>query len=88
MDLDERLTAYLRARGRLDLAGGVAHGRKVLEEAGELIEALALGDAKQIRAELADVVLAASLVARAHCVSLEECIRDKTEMDRGRDAPN
>lgn len=83
MTLDDRLTNYLSAR-EVELPNGVVHARKVLEEAGELIEALALGHHKHIMAELADVIHATALVARGEGVSLEECMDYKTELDRGR----
>jgi NTP pyrophosphatase (non-canonical NTP hydrolase) len=84
-------TAHLTGAEQL-----VAEARYVLGEAGELRDAVAVywhaaleakvdeGHRSDVRAEIADVVLSATALAGFLGVSVEECIAEKTEADRGR----
>lgn len=82
---------YLTARG-LDLAfDEPANAEFVVEEADELEQALHARNQRwtdetntHAQHELADVVLAAAVLAEANGWSLEECIRAKTLHDRNR----
>lgn len=67
-------------------SGGSA--RKVAEESIELVEVCSRThtDREAIMHELADVVLAAAVVAHHHGFTVEEAIRAKCEQDTGRDA--
>lgn len=79
------LNEYLSARG-LDKPSG-ASARKVAEEAIELIEVCAASDPDRqvIAHELADVVLAAAVVAEHYGFTVEEAMRAKIAFDRGRE---
>lgn len=79
------LSEYLSARG-LDEPDG-ASARKVAEEAIELVEvcAASVPDRQVIAHELADVVLAAAVVAERYGFTVEEAVRAKIDFDRGRE---
>ena len=79
------LNEYLSARG-LDKPPG-ASARKVAEEAVELVEVCAASkpDARVIAHELADVVLAAAVVAEHYGFTVEQAMRAKIDFDRGRE---
>ena len=77
------MLAYFAARGRP--VPTPETGSKVLEEANELVEALAGTDHEHTLHELGDVVIAAAAVAEALGTTIEECIRLKTILDTGRD---
>lgn len=79
------LSEYLSARGLAQPPG--ASARKVAEEAIELVEVCAAGtpDPQIIAHELADVVLAAAVVAEHYGFSVEEALRAKIDLDRGRE---
>jgi phosphoribosyl-ATP pyrophosphohydrolase len=81
----ELLRQYLTARG-LPMPDG-ASARKVAEEAIELVEECAreAPDRTKVMHELADVVLAATVVAERHGFTLEEAMRAKIDLDMGRD---
>lgn len=63
-----------------------AHGSraKVSEELGELDEALAIGDAQQIEAELGDVLFALTNLARHHGLDAEAALHKTTDRFRQR----
>lgn len=67
-----------------------ASARKVAEESIELVEVCSRSDPdrKAIMHELADVVLAAAVVAHHHGFTVEEAIRAKCELDTGREQPS
>lgn len=79
------LHEYLSARG-LDMPDG-SSARKVAEEAIELVEvcSAAKPDVRVVAHELADVVLAAAVVAAHHGFTVEDAIRAKIDLDRGRE---
>jgi phosphoribosyl-ATP pyrophosphohydrolase len=83
--ISELLDEYLAARGleRPSPAGA----RKVAEEAIELVEvcSAAVEDTKQVAHELADVVLAAAVVAEHYGFTVEDAIRMKIEYDTDRE---
>lgn len=83
--IDDLLDRYLAARG-LSIPDGTS-ARKVAEEAVELVEVCAATepDRDRVAHELADVVLAAAVVARAHGIGLEDAIESKVRLDTGRD---
>ena len=83
-DIHGLLSAYLDARG-IEMPSGRS-GRKVAEEAVELVEVCARDtpDRDQLAHELADVVLAAAVVAAHHGFTVEEAIRAKIAYDTGR----
>ena len=84
--LHDLLREYLDARG-LTITDGDNVG-KVVEEAREL-EAECLRespDHTRIRHELADVVLAATVLAEHHGFAVEDAIRDKIAFDAGRES--
>ena len=70
------------------MEGSGASARKVAEESIELVEVCSRSDPdrKAIMHELADVVLAAAVVAHHHGFTVEEAIRAKCELDTGREA--
>ena len=80
------LHEYLSARG-LDKPDG-ASARKVAEEAIELVEVCAASapDRQVIAHELADVVLAAAVVAEHYGFTVEDAMRAKIDFDRGRES--
>lgn len=80
------LDLYLMERG-IPMPSG-ASARKVAEESIELVEVCSRSDPdrKAIMHELADVVLAAAVVAHHHGFTVEEAIRAKCELDTGREA--
>jgi phosphoribosyl-ATP pyrophosphohydrolase len=84
-DVAAYLSEYLSARG-LDMPSG-ASARKVAEEAVELVEvcAVANADPQVVAHELADVVLAAAVVARHYGFTVEDAMRAKIDLDRGRE---
>ena len=84
-DVHTHLTAYLAARG-LTMPSG-ASARKVAEEATELVEVCAADqpDPVRLRHEVADVVLAAAVVAHHHGFTVEEALRSKIDHDTGRE---
>jgi len=67
-------------------ASGVA--RKVAEESIELVEACSreTPDPTKVMHELADVVLAATVVAEHSGFTLEQAIRAKIDLDTGRES--
>jgi phosphoribosyl-ATP pyrophosphohydrolase len=81
----DHLDEYLSARG-LDMPDG-SSARKVAEEAIELVEVCSATepDVRVVAHELADVVLAAAVVAAHHGFTVEEAIRSKIDLDRGRE---
>lgn len=83
-DIARLLDSYLTARG-LPRPSGSA--RKVAEEAIELVEACSgsAPDPHAIAHELADVVLAAAVLAEQHGFTVEEAIQMKIDHDTGRD---
>lgn len=85
-DIHSLLLGYLASRG-LAMPPG-ASARKVAEEAVELVEECSrdLPDPDRVAHELADVVLAAAVVAAHHGLTIEDAIRAKThhDMDRNR----
>lgn len=85
-DVAAYLSEYLTARG-LDMPSG-ASARKVAEEAVELVEVCAASspDPQVIAHELADVVLAAAVVAAHYGFTVEDAMRAKIDLDRGREA--
>lgn len=80
--LDELLTRYLEARG-LPLPV-ITTGEKALEEATELVAAIAVGDPAGIRAEVADLAIVAAVVARQWGTTVEACVIEKSVSDQGR----
>lgn len=92
--LEDRLVNYLTVRNHTlttaHLSGKpqlVAEAKYVQGEANELVEAaeaLPLGGYLKVRREIADVVLAATTMARYLGTTVEACIEEKTEADRGR----
>jgi phosphoribosyl-ATP pyrophosphohydrolase len=64
-----------------------ASARKVAEEAIELVEECArdVPDRTRVMHEVADVVLAALVVAEHHGFTLEEALTAKIDLDTGRD---
>lgn len=78
------LREYLTARG-LPMPN-VASARKVAEESIELVEACSRDrpDRDEVLHELADVILAATVVAAHYGFTLEEAIRAKIELDESR----
>lgn len=85
--LDDLLARYLDARG-MPFPEDSHSARKVAEEAIELVEECSRDrpDRVKIAHELADVVLAAAVVARHHGLTLELAIETKIALDAGRDA--
>lgn len=81
-DIDALLDTYLAARG-LALPV-ITTGDKAIEEAKELVAAIAVGDDPAIRAELADLVIVAAVVARQWGTTVEACILEKAASDKGR----
>lgn len=81
----EQLQAYLDARG-LAMPNG-ASARKVAEEAIELVEECArtTTDKQKVMHEVADVVLAAAVVAEHYGFTVAEAIDAKVDLDTGRD---
>lgn len=79
------LRQYLTARG-LPMPNG-ASARKVAEESIELVEACSRDhpDRHEVMHELADVILAATVVAEHYGFTLEEAIRAKIDLDQGRE---
>lgn len=75
---------YLAARG-LTITDG-HNARKVAEEAIELVEACSRDVPRrdQVMHEVADVVLAAAVIAEHHGFTVEEAIRAKIALDTGR----
>jgi NTP pyrophosphatase (non-canonical NTP hydrolase) len=84
--LADLLDRYLTARG-MPFPGDAYNARKVAEEAIELVEECSrdVPDASRVAHELADVVLAAAVLARHHGFTVEEAIASKTQHDAGRD---
>lgn len=80
--LDALLTRYLEARG-LPLPV-ITTGEKALEEAAELVAAIAADDPAGIRAEVADLAIVAAVVARQLGTTVEACILEKSVSDQGR----
>ena len=80
--LDTLLSAYLTARG-LPLPV-ITTGEKAVEEAKELVAAIAAGDDAAVRAELADLAIVAAVVARQWGTTVEACIAEKAASDKGR----
>jgi phosphoribosyl-ATP pyrophosphohydrolase len=66
-----------------------ASARKVAEEAVELVEECARDapDRTRVMHEVADVVLAAAVVAERHGFTVEEAMVAKIDLDTGRDRP-
>jgi NTP pyrophosphatase (non-canonical NTP hydrolase) len=83
--LGDLLDRYLSARG-LAFPADAASARKVAEQAIELVEECGRErpDPVKVAHELADVVLAAAVVARHHGLSLESAIEAKIALDTGR----
>jgi NTP pyrophosphatase (non-canonical NTP hydrolase) len=79
------LREYLTARG-LAMPDG-ARARKVAEEPIELVEECGreIPDVAKVQHELADVVLAAVVVAEHYGLTLEDAIRSKIDLDTGRE---
>lgn len=75
---------YFAKRGR-DIPTSTT-GNKVVEEAGELREALAEDDELHAMHELGDVFISATAVAYRRGWTPEECIAAKIAKDTGRDA--
>lgn len=73
---------YYKARG-IDPQGRPS-GKKLLEECGELIEAIAIDKRYDIWCEIADVAIALSYIAAYNDITIEECIKIKTAKDKGR----
>ena len=73
---------YHKARGTKPK--GIPTGRKLLEETGELLRALALEDRFDIWCEIGDVAICLAYIAHKNGTSVEECMKIKTEKDRGR----
>ena len=75
---------YLAARGLTITDGHDA--KKVAEEAVELVEACSRDVPRrdEVMHELADVVLAAAVIAEHHGFTVEEAIRAKIALDAGR----
>lgn len=65
----------------------ITTGHKAIEEATELVEAIATGEAAAIRHEIADLALVAAVVARQWGTTVEACIAEKAEHDKGRGEP-
>jgi NTP pyrophosphatase (non-canonical NTP hydrolase) len=98
MTLAEQLENYLTVRqhtlSTAHLSGAdqfIAEAEYILGEAQELLDAVndlfmpATVDVMAcVRHELADVVLAATCLAGMFGVTVEDCIAEKTEADRGR----
>jgi phosphoribosyl-ATP pyrophosphohydrolase len=84
-DIHALLRDYLASRG-LAMPSG-ASARKVAEEAVELVEECSrdVPDPDRVAHELADVVLAAAVVAAHHGLTIEDAIRAKTHHDKNRD---
>jgi hypothetical protein len=82
MSVHELLLKYLELR-EIPMPE-IATGRKIMEEARELVEAIASGDEGNIHAEIADVVLTAAVIAHSQGVSVEDCILAKAYADAGR----
>lgn len=76
---------YLTARGLIITDGHNA--RKVAEEAIELVEACSrdVPSRDQVMHEVADVVLAAAVIAEHHGFTVEEAIRAKIALDTDRE---
>lgn len=86
-DLDALLSRYLDARGLVnaDVIDIEDQAKYVVAEALELYEAVLSGfPSAAVRLEIADVALAVALCARVAWTTVEECIAEKTEADRGR----
>lgn len=81
----DQLREYLDARGLAMPSGSSA--RKVAEEAIELVEECAQDDPDKHRVmhEVADVVLAAAVVAEHYGFTIEHAITTKIELDAGRE---
>ncbi|HSE09564.1 MAG TPA: MazG nucleotide pyrophosphohydrolase domain-containing protein [Nocardioidaceae bacterium] len=81
------LDDYLAARGLQRPSG--ASARKVAEEAIELVEACSVTapDTRKVAHELADVVLAAAVVAEHYGFTVEDAIRQKMAHDADRERP-
>lgn len=77
---------YLAARG-LTITDG-HNARKVAEEAIELVEVCSRDVPRrdEVMHELADVVLAATVIAEHYGFTVEEAIRAKIVLDAGREA--
>jgi hypothetical protein len=96
--LAEMQSKYLAARGLTISTAGkpfmtamAGQATYVLSEAKELYDAVSdlfatanVDMAECIRHEIADVVLATVTLANIMCVTVEDCIAEKTEADRGR----
>ena len=85
--LSELLHEYLAARG-IAMPADAASARHVAEEAIELVEVVAR-DGRRTPAmehEVADVVLAAAVIAEHHGFTVEDAIRAKIAHDTGRGA--
>jgi phosphoribosyl-ATP pyrophosphohydrolase len=79
------LREYLISRG-LPMPEG-SSARKVAEESIELVEACSreVPDTDKVMHELADVILAATVVAEHYGFTLEQAIRAKIDLDAGRE---
>lgn len=82
LTVGQHLAAYLDARG-IPMPE-ITTARKVVDEAEELVAALAGGDLGHVRQEIADVVYAAAAVAHAIGTTVEQCLVEKRKHDRGR----
>jgi phosphoribosyl-ATP pyrophosphohydrolase len=82
VSIHDLLLQYLVSRG-IPMPE-ITTGRKVLEEARELVDAIGIGDIDQIADEVGDVVLVAAVIAQAHGLTVEDCVRGKTARDAGR----
>ena len=84
-NLADLLERYLDARG-MPFPADSHSARKVAEEAIELVEECGRDqpDLVKVAHELADVVLAAAVVARHHGLTIESAIEAKIALDTGR----
>jgi NTP pyrophosphatase (non-canonical NTP hydrolase) len=88
LTLRQWLERYLDARG---IEINPTNGSKVVEEAQELVNAIAdyrtnptIESLYHVYHEMGDVILATAGVARGFDVALEDCVDLKIERDRGR----
>jgi NTP pyrophosphatase (non-canonical NTP hydrolase) len=84
--IDALRREYLAARGMA--APVITTGRKAIEEAEELVEAIASGDTEAILCEVADLALVAAAAADKYGSTVEDAIRLKIAKDTGRGEPS
>lgn len=70
---------------------GIPTGKKLLEEVGELIEAIAMYDVDpdiyrlfHLHEEIGDVAICLSYIAKSFATTVEDAIKEKTIVDTGR----